>query len=210
MIRNFTDIMPRFFFTADGAPAGGGATPPAIPPSTPQASPPATPPAEPPKTFTADEVNGLVTRSKAEATASLLKELGVESTGKLKDDLKLLKDMQDKGKSDAEKKAEEAVNEKKRADTAEARALTAETRASALELGIDPKKVDRAVKLIPAYDGQTPAEKVAAFLLENPEFKAQDTPGLPNIGGKSKNQGADPLAQVQATLEQAMGIKKTA
>lgn len=175
-----------------------------------QNAPPAgdSPPADPkpvPK-YTDEDVNNLTVKAKAEAVAGMLKDLGVESTGKLKEDLKTLKDIQDKGKTEAERLAAQAKEFETGKQAAEAEAMAVKTENAALKAGVQADKVDRFVKLAAGYEG-TPAERVAAAIKDFPEFKGQASGGQ-SFGAHSRDQGADDKATMTAELEKAMGLKK--
>ena len=79
-----------------------------------------------------------------------------------------------------------------------------------LALGVDPKKVDRAMKIIGTYDGETPTKKAEAFLVDYPEFKIQASGGvIPFIGGRAGSGGADTQAALKESIESSMGLKKS-
>lgn len=161
-----------------------------------------------PSGLTNKEVNDLIKAKESAAVAKLLKEAGVESTGKLKEDLAALKTWQESQKTEAEKLAGQNKEYGEKLTAAEARALAAETKAEAMIAGVDPAKVDRAAKLIPAYDGETAADKVKAFLAENPEFLAAKGPVMPTTG-KVKG-GQDPtLDALKANVGKAFGLKNS-
>lgn len=162
-------------------------------------------PVEPPKTYTQDELQGIVARKEAGAIEKVLKDLGIPSMDDAKKNLTALKAWQDSQKTEAEKAAATAKDATDKLTAAESRALAAEMKADGLAAGIDPKKIDRAVKIIGTYDGDTSAKKVEAFLAENPEFKASATPA--EFGGKVKNQPVDEMAKAAAELDKAFGLK---
>jgi len=159
--------------------------------------------------YTDEDMNNLVTKAKAEATAALLKEHGLESTGKLKDDLKALKAFRESSQTEAEKLAASAKEANDKLSASEARAMAAELKAEALAAGVDPKKLDRALKLAASSDGESPADKVASLLKDFPEFKVASAGGQ-DFGGKSKDQGGDKSAAAADQLRAAMGMRKKA
>lgn len=165
------------------------------------------------KEMTQADLDALVSGSRKEGAEKLAKQFGF-TTADGKGDMKGFNDFVaaakkriDDDKTVEEKAAEDRQKDKEAREAAEARALTAETKAEALVAGVDPKKIDRAMKLIPAYDGETPAEKVAAFLAEFPEYKGDGKP-IPDggFGGKTKTTVPDELAQKQAKLRAAAGL----
>lgn len=166
------------------------------------------PPVEPkPAKYTDDDMNALVTKGKAEAVAALLRSVGLESTDSLKDNMKAWKEYQDKNKTEAEKAIAQAKEAGDKLTAAETRALNAELKAEALAAGIDPKKLDRALKLAASSEGETPADKIAGLLKDFPEFKGGGTGGQ-NFGGQSRDQGGDKSEALRAQVEAAMGLKK--
>lgn len=161
-----------------------------------------------PAKYTDDDMNALVTKGKAEAVAALLKSVGLDSTDSLKENQKAWKEYQDKNRTEAEKLAAQAKEAGDKLTAAEARALNAELKAEALAAGVDPKKLDRALKLAASSEGETPADKIAGLLKDFPEFKGGA--GSQNFGGQSRDQGGDKTAAMVSQVEAAMGLRKKA
>lgn len=61
---------------------------------------------QPPKTFTQEELNGIVAKESKSAVEKILKELGVEDVKGAKDGLSKLKELRDKDKTELEKATE--------------------------------------------------------------------------------------------------------
>jgi hypothetical protein len=61
--------------------------------------------------------------------------------------------------------------------------------------GIAPEKIERVIKLIGAYEGETTAEKIAGFIKENPEFVKRA--GIQDLGVKS---GGDTISEEERLL----------
>jgi hypothetical protein len=163
--------------------------------------------------YTDEQVNEIVKGKEAAAVAKILKEAGVESTGKLKDDLKALKEFQDSRKTEAEKTAE--TLKAKDSETALAKREAEEARAevAAVRLGVDPDKAAKVVKLALAggYEGDTVADKVKAVLADFPEFKKGEGKGEPvpdGLAGKVKNQGGTAMEQANSQLDKIFGKSK--
>lgn len=194
------DIFDRIMFGADD-PGAGGAPAPVAPPADPK-------PEDLPSKLTNKEVNDLIQANKQEAVVNLLKEIGVESTGKLKEDLKTLKAWQDSQKTEGQKLTDDLKAEKAGRETAEQRANIAEAIVDAIDAGVDPKKAKKAIKVISEYEGETTAAKTEAFLKEFPEFKASTAPVIPN-SGRVKG-GQDPtLDALKANVGKAFGLKSS-
>jgi len=168
-------------------------------------APVAAPAPEPTKAYTEAEIGAIVARKEGAAVEKVLKELGLPSVDDAKKNLAALKAWQDSQKTEAEKAAAAAKEATDKLSAAEARALAAELKADSLAAGIDPKKIDRSVKIIATYDGKTSADKVAAFLAENPEFKANGKPE--EFGGPVKNQNVDAKAAAAEEVKKAFGLK---
>lgn len=167
------------------------------------------------KEMTQDDLNALVSGSRKEGAEKIAKQHGfVTADGK--PDVKALdafiadaKKRIEDDKTAEEKDKEQREKDRKDREAAEARALTAETKAAALEAGVDPKKINRAIKLIATYEGDTPADKVAALLAEFPDFKTNGKP-LPDggIGAGIKNQHLSDKEKAAAELDSVFGKKK--
>lgn len=185
---------------------GGGDPPPAPP----KAGDP--PPAKPELKYTDDQVNAFKADAKKEAVAQLLKEAGVESTGKLKEDLAALKKIQDADKTEAQRLADDNKAKDEKLTAAETRALKAEAKAEALALGVSKEAVDDFVTIMTASetkDGETIAAKAARILEAKPIFKgAAPKPTIPQgMGGKIKNQGTPEAVAAAEAFGNALGLK---
>jgi hypothetical protein len=163
-------------------------------------------PAEPmAKKYSDEDRNAFELKAKGEATANLLKELGVESTGKLKEDMKLLKKIQDEGKTEAERNAAAAKDATDGKTAAERRADIAEMKIEALTLGVDKTRLDDLIILAEKEEGATIAEKVKNAIEKRPWLKGEDKPA--DFGGKVKGQTLDERAKLQAQINEGFGIK---
>lgn len=200
-------FMNRTFLMAPETP-GSGENPPAPheqnPPSN-QA--PNSTPSNIPKTYSEEELNGIVARRKSEEVDSLLKDLGIESKGSLKDRLAALKKYEDEHKSELDKEKEGKSAAEKARDEAITRAERAEAKAEALALGVDPEKIDRFLKVVGAYDGDTMTAKVKAALEDLPDFKSQGIK-IPNLKTQIKNQSTPEVDQAKAAFGAALGLQK--
>lgn len=161
------------------------------------------------KTYTDAELSGIIARKQSEQVDKLLKDLGIESQGSLKDRISALKKYEDAHKSEMDKAVEGKTAAERAAQEAIARAEKAEAKAEALIAGVDPGKMDRFMRLALTYDGETVQDKVAAAIKENPEFKMQGTGAgpAPALGGKVKNQGAPADQAATAAFRAALGLK---
>ncbi len=174
-------LLDRVCFDADGGASGGAG---AELSGEPGADPESTKESE--KTLSQEEVNGLLAREKNKAIEGLLKELGAEDAKSVKASLKQLKELQDSQKSETEKLAESLEAEKASKAEAEKRATALEARLSAITQGVDPKKVDKFVKIAMTYDGETVEDKITEALADFEEFKTGKQQ-VPAVGSKTKN-----------------------
>lgn len=199
------------FLQAPDSPGSGTpapqSTPPAPAPSQAPGSAPA--PAPAPKTYSEEELNGIVARRKSEEVDSLLKDLGIESKGSLKDRIAALKKYEDEHKSELDKEKESRTTAEKARDEAISRAERAEAKAEALGMGVDPEKIDRFLKVVGAYDGDTMSAKVKAALEDLPDFKVQGVK-IPNLKTPIKNQTTPEADAAKAAFNSALGIHKQA
>lgn len=154
--------------------------------------------------YTDSQLNDLVKKNAAKEAVKILSEAGLESTGNLKDDVAKFKAWKESQMTEAEKYKTDLEAEKEKTKEVEARATAAELRAEIVGKGVPADKADRIMKLAQSYEGETPAEKVAAVLADFPEL----VKGAQSIG--VENKGASPNAE-QALLDQMLknaGITK--
>lgn len=154
--------------------------------------------------YTDTQLNDLVKKNAAKEAVKILSEAGLESTGNLKDDVAKFKAWKESQMTEAEKYKTDLEAEKAKTKEVEARATAAELRAEIVGKGVPADKADRIMKLAQSYEGETPAEKVAAVLADFPEL----VKGAQSIG--VENKGASPNAE-QALLDQMLknaGITK--
>ena len=120
------------------------------------------------KTFTQEEVNGLVSKESKKAIEKALKDLGVEDFKTAKEGLSKFKEMQDSQKTEAQKLQEqlEAVN----GTVKEKDSLLEQTntKLSLLTAGIPADKLEKYSKLIAITDGETLEDKIKQALEDFP------------------------------------------
>ena len=156
--------------------------------------PPVEPPVEPPaneKTFTQTELNAINLKEKNK----VYKSMGYKD----EDEYKAAKQKHEDDLGVAEKLALKETDY----TTALTRAEKAEAQLSVLSAGIPAKKAEKAVKLAATYDGETMDAKIAAMLVEYPEFKSNggtafgNPPGAP--GGETKEQRLEKIFKASLT-----------
>lgn len=159
------------------------------------------------KTFTQDEVSGLITKKTRQAKEDLLKELGIDSFDNLKDGLAKLKEFQDKGKTDLEKALGEI--ETLKGQIAEKDSLIAgnEVKTSLLSAGVPGDKLDRYTKLYGTFEGETVEDNIKSLLEEFPISQQDDGNQGKDFGGKSQGgAGGKTMEEMQAEIDAQMGL----
>lgn len=138
-----------------------------------------------------DKISARVAKELERARSEILKQAGVQNT----EELAKLKELQDAQLTEAEKTAKALAEREAELAEIKQKAMIAETRAEAMVQGIAPEKIERVVKLVGAYEGETVAEKIAGFIKENPEFVKKAS--IQDLGVKS---GGDTLSEEERLL----------
>ena len=99
------------------------------------------------KTFTQEEVNGLVTKESRKAQEKIFKDLGFEDFKSAKEGLQQLKEWKDSQKSEAEKQSEALAAKEKELEVALSSQRLLEAKLSALTLGVNAESVDDVITL---------------------------------------------------------------
>lgn len=149
------------------------------------------------KTFTQEDVNGIVSKESKAAVEKLLKEAGIASEGDYKAKLKAFKDYQDSQKSALELKDGEVKTLQADKELAEAKASNLERQLAAVSNGIPAEKAAKYIKLAEAYvDDKTDFK--AALVLALKDFPlAQEVPGA---GGNPPNTNKKPETTVAESI----------
>ena len=159
------------------------------------------------KTFTQDEVNGIVTKESRKAVEKVLKELGVENLSNAKDGLKQLKELQNKDKTDLEKitsERDELLDKIKQLNGVNSQN---DIKIALLGKGVTEENLQRYTKLYGTYEGDSIEDNMKSLFEEFPiePPKTQDPP--PSLGGKSgSDTGEKTMEQLQAEMDQIMGV----
>lgn len=138
-----------------------------------------------------DKISARVAKELERARRELLKQAGVKDA----EELAKLKELQDAQLTEAEKTAKALAEREAELAEIKQKATIAEARAEAMVQGIAPEKIERVIKLIGAYEGETTAEKIAVFIKENPEFVKRA--GIQDLGVKS---GGDTISEEERLL----------
>ena len=102
---------------------------------------------QPVKTFTQDEVTGLVAKESKKAQEKIFKSLGFEDIKSAKEGLQQLKEWKDSQKSEAEKQSEALATKEKELELALSDKKNLEAKLSALTLGVNAESVDDVITL---------------------------------------------------------------
>ena len=158
---------------------------------------------EPVKTFTQEELNNIISERLQKERSSWIKELGVDDVKSAKEALKKLKEIEDANKSEAEKLKAELDEMKNNYSKAETKNLL-------ILNNVNPEKIERALKIVNAYDGEL-SEKVSSFIAENPEFLKQAETTKPIVpesaGAKVSNITQSNDDEIRNQIRKAAGLK---
>lgn len=102
---------------------------------------------QPVKTFTQEEVSGLVAKESKKAQEKIFKDLGFENFKSAKEGLQQLKEWKDSQKSEAEKQSEALATKEKELKQALSDKKNLEAKLSALTLGVNAESVDDVITL---------------------------------------------------------------
>lgn len=139
---------------------------------------PATPDTQPeqvetPKTFTQDDVSGLVAKETKKAQEKLLKILGVTDFNSAKEGLQKYNEMIESQKTDQQRKEEELATYQTKYQQEQERALTLESKLAALELSVNKDYLDDVLLLAKAKGGEDIKQSIAEVLERHPHFTTQ-------------------------------------
>lgn len=206
-----TNMFRHLFLMAPDTPAPGVAPAPTSTPApapTPGPTPsPAPAPDATEKKYTDAELNDIIKGKQSEQVNKLLKDLGIESQGSLKERIAALKKYEDEHKTELDKEKEGRSAAEKARDEAVTRADKAEAKAEALALGVPADRADDLVSLAMSEQGETIKDKVTNALTKRPWMKEPTTPPAPNANGRIHNQTLTSAEQAQSTFNQALGLR---
>lgn len=124
------------------------------------------------KTFTQEDVNGLVAKESKKAQEKILKELGIEDFDTAKDGLVKFKEWQESQKTEAEKQKEDLANKDKELATEKELNRTLNAKIHALSAGVLADSVDDVVTLASKLttDDVTIEEAIKQVVEKYPQF----------------------------------------
>jgi hypothetical protein len=157
--------------------------------------------------YTDKQLNDLLKRDASKEAKKMLADAGFDTSGDLAADLAKLKTIRDSQLTEEQKRTERDKEIEGKMTTAQREASEAKAEAAALKAGVPADKAERVRKLALAgdYEGATEAEKVAAVLLDFPEFVKKDAPG--DVGRLTHNSQVNEEEAMLAQLKKNAGIK---
>lgn len=182
-----------------------------------------TPPVTTPEVTTATEkkyddkqVNDLIAKNAAKeaekAKAELLKELGITDLADYKAKLEEKKKAEEAGKTEMQKMAELFEAQKKQLESMQKETATTKLMAEALKAGIPDSVAEKIALAASGYDGETPADKIKAYITDFP-WVVKPADGAPPASGKpfgtkTTTQMPDATKALIDQIEIMTGIKK--
>lgn len=156
--------------------------------------------------YTDKQLNDLLKRDAGKEVKKLLSEFGFAETGDIKADLAKLKSLRDSQMTESDK-TRAALAEKDTALTAaQSEAENAKYEAAAARLGVPEDKIDSFVKHARVSDGETPMEKMKAYL---GEIGFKNAPASPdNVGAVTGAQGLSDQERMLAAARKQAGLIK--
>ena len=133
---------------------------------------------QPIKTFTQDEVTGLVAKESRKAQEKIFKSLGFEDIKSAKEGLQQLKEWKDSQKSEAEKQSEALAAKEKELEAALSSQRLLEAKLSALTLGVNAESVDDVITLSNRLvsDEVSIEDAIGQVLQKYPQFGRAEQP----------------------------------
>jgi hypothetical protein len=153
---------------------------------------------QPTKTFTQDEVTGLVAKEAKKAQEKIFKDLGFENFNSAKEGLQQLKEWKDSQKSEVEKQLEALAVKEKELELALSDKKNLEAKLSALTLGVNAESVDDVITLSARLvtDEVSIEDAIGQVLQKYPQFghteQAEEKKPTFSVGGNptaETNQG---------------------
>ena len=157
-------------------------------------------------TLTQSQVNALVGSAKSDAQKKALKELGVANMDEAKEALKRARELEDAGKTEAEKLKSDMEKLTQDAAENESRAEKAEAELSAFKSGVSADLVERVVRLSSSYEGDTVADRIAAVLKDFPEFLSRKGTGPKDLGKETSDYGKSAADEIRAQVAKGMSL----
>lgn len=130
------------------------------------------------KTFTQEDVNGLVAKEAKKAQEKIFKDLGFENFKSAKEGLQQLKEWKDSQKSEVEKQSEALATKEKELELALSDKKNLEAKLSALTLGVNAESVDDVITLSARLvsDEVSIEDAIGQVLQKYPQFGRTEQP----------------------------------
>lgn len=147
------------------------------------------------KTFTQDDVSGLVAKETKKAQEKLLKSLGVTDFNTAKEGLQKYNEMIESQKTDQQRKDDELATYQTQAQQAEEKATLLESKLAAFELNVNADDLEDVLVLAKAKGKDDIKEAIAEVIARYPHFTTQpaneDTPAPKYTTGQHKKDSPD-------------------
>lgn len=168
---------------------------------------PATPDTQPeqvetPKTFTQEDVSGLIAKETKKAQEKMLKQLGITDFNGAKEGMQKYNEWIESQKTDQQRKDDELATYQTQAQQAEEKALLLESKLAAFELNVNADDLDDVLVLAKAKGKDDIKEAIAEVIARYPHFTTQpaqeDTTAPRFTTGAHKKDSPETDAFVQA------------
>jgi hypothetical protein len=163
---------------------------------------------EPGKTFTQEEVNGMIAKNSKKAVEKLLKDMGIESMESAKDGLSKLKELQNKDKTELQLALDRVAELETENTTLQGEISGGAVKVALLGAGVSGEKLDKYTKLYGITDGDSVEDKIKALMEEFPITSVDNGNPPPNIGGKTTGGSTEKtMAELQAEMDSIADLK---
>lgn len=155
-----------------------------------------------PKTFSQDDVSGLVAKETKKAQEKMLKQLGITDFSTAKEGMQKYNEWVESQKTDQQRKEDELATYQTQAQQAEEKASLLESKLAAFELNVNAGDLEDVLVLAKAKGKDDIKEAIAEVIARYPHFTTQpaneDTPAPKYTTGQHKKDSPDTDAFVQA------------
>lgn len=150
---------------------------------------------ETPKTFTQEDVSGLVAKETKKAQEKMLKQLGITDFSTAKEGMQKYNEWVESQKTDQQRKEDELATYQTQAQQAEEKAALLESKLAAFELNVNADDLEDVLVLAKAKNKDDIKEAIAEVIARYPHFTTQpaneDTPAPKFTNGRHKKDSPD-------------------
>lgn len=164
-------------------------------------------PQEPQKTFTQEDVNGIVAKEAKKAQEKLLKQLGIDDFNTAKEGLQKFKEWQESQKTEAQRQAEKLQDLEKNYSTVSEENASLKAQISAMKAGVHADYVEDVVTLAKhlVNDEITIEDAIGKVVEKYPHFKEaqhqQEQKPAFSTGQHQKPSGGEPTTLAEALAQ---------